>query len=234
MASRQCFVRCTRTASSILGLTNSFRAVSLSATPYARPAVQARAVSSAILPSANYSPLSRALSRHTVPLTQQQTRGMKVYSSIKKRCEHCKVSSPLGFCLRRRGRPHTRTSSQFADPYGVSAGRTTEERQEIERLPVYHLQREPSSQAATGLVDLRLGLKLETAEHSKVSPRTTARSNQGYWFVHTQKETDVIASSKPMTHDHLGDESLKTAIYKFHSAIQNPTDVANHSAFTND
>ncbi|PSR88800.1 ribosomal protein L36-domain-containing protein [Coniella lustricola] len=91
MASQQCIARCTRTASSLLGLSSSLRALSLSATPVARPAIQTRALSSAILPLASYSPLSRALSRHTTPLAQQQTRGMKVYSSIKKRCEHCKV-----------------------------------------------------------------------------------------------------------------------------------------------
>jgi hypothetical protein len=71
---------------------------------------QRRALSATVPSSAQWKPSnhdrqatglsvpSRAVSRTTVPVsvqvTRQQTRGMKVQSSIKKRCEHCKVCAP--------------------------------------------------------------------------------------------------------------------------------------------
>ncbi|KAI0505710.1 hypothetical protein F5B22DRAFT_499799 [Xylaria bambusicola] len=36
--------------------------------------------------------IQSAAAKLSVTLAQQQTRGMKVHSAVKKRCEHCKVS----------------------------------------------------------------------------------------------------------------------------------------------
>lgn len=95
MASRTCITRCMRTTSSSMSsLSSSLRALSL------RPTQQTRAISSTILPA---SPRIRssfaavagrrngAVIEPRVAAVVQQVRGMKVHSSIKKRCEHCKV-----------------------------------------------------------------------------------------------------------------------------------------------
>ena len=62
-----------------------FRTLTLSAR-----ALSPRALFAAT-PSSVLSPFSRALAATTITSTQQQIRGMKVHSSVKKRCEHCKV-----------------------------------------------------------------------------------------------------------------------------------------------
>ncbi|KAI1849157.1 hypothetical protein JX265_012790 [Neoarthrinium moseri] len=85
-------------------LLSSFKALSLSASakPIARTAFRAqqqfvarRSISSAILP-ATARPTTMRVTTMAVKALQpslqtQQTRGMKVHSSIKRRCEHCKV-----------------------------------------------------------------------------------------------------------------------------------------------
>ncbi|OAQ99818.1 hypothetical protein LLEC1_02910 [Akanthomyces lecanii] len=59
--------------------------------------LSARALSPRVLfaatPSSVLSPFSRVLAATTTSTQQQQQqiRGMKVHSSVKKRCEHCKV-----------------------------------------------------------------------------------------------------------------------------------------------
>ncbi len=96
-------------------VTASMRALSLAtSSPSLRPAVrpslptqQARCLSQALLASPagrpSISPLNYANTRTEISaeaglktgaaiLQKQQTRGMKVHSSVKKRCEHCKVS----------------------------------------------------------------------------------------------------------------------------------------------
>ena len=81
-------------------LTSAFRTLCLrtTLTHAARPALQRRSVSQAAL----LAPRAAAVVRPSIvaarpqlqvqQLQQQQTRGMKVHSSVKKRCEHCKVS----------------------------------------------------------------------------------------------------------------------------------------------
>lgn len=86
-------------------LMRSFGALSLSTTTRtllakpAAPAAQAiRTISTTLLsrPRASVAPSSFA--RNAVQAVTQQTRGMKVHSSVKKRCEHCKVGRyPDGF-----------------------------------------------------------------------------------------------------------------------------------------
>ncbi|KAI1252184.1 hypothetical protein MGN70_006757 [Eutypa lata] len=82
-------------------LTSAFRALSLAA-PRAAPATRqilvggarkqpARAISQAALSPRLAARPTTALSALKVAIQQQQTRGMKVHSSVKKRCEHCKV-----------------------------------------------------------------------------------------------------------------------------------------------
>lgn len=99
MANRQSIVWCMRNFTSLSGLSANLRALSLCSialpTTAGSTQTQVRALSSAILPT------SRALTsrRQSIPgsttgafgAVQQQLRGMKVHSSIKKRCEHCKV-----------------------------------------------------------------------------------------------------------------------------------------------
>lgn len=110
MANRQSIAWCMRNFTSLSGLSAKLRALSLSsttrcttATAVARPSIhiQTRALSSGILQPASRCATSGALTTGTlfaqrVPMgptgrVQQQLRGMKVHSSIKKRCEHCKV-----------------------------------------------------------------------------------------------------------------------------------------------
>ncbi|KAL7939626.1 ribosomal protein L36 domain-containing protein [Trichoderma chlorosporum] len=54
-------------------------------------AVKPLAVGSFATASSPVSPWTGWLSRPAIGGTLQQTRGMKVHSSVKKRCEHCKV-----------------------------------------------------------------------------------------------------------------------------------------------
>ncbi|KAI4870163.1 50s ribosomal protein l36 [Hypoxylon rubiginosum] len=79
-------------------LISSLRAMSLRAAPAARQVLRTqqptRNISQTILaPSTTARPAVVAISakRAAQAIAQQQTRGMKVHSSVKKRCEHCKV-----------------------------------------------------------------------------------------------------------------------------------------------
>ncbi|KAK4241178.1 ribosomal protein L36-domain-containing protein [Achaetomium macrosporum] len=77
-------------------LTWSMRALSLSAGPTTLPKVQTRCLSLAILPTprttaALKGAITPSLQAGAAVFQKQQTRGMKVRSAIKKRCEHCKV-----------------------------------------------------------------------------------------------------------------------------------------------
>ncbi|KAI2604316.1 ribosomal protein L36-domain-containing protein [Hypoxylon fragiforme] len=79
-------------------LISSLRALSLRAAPVVRQTLQTqqsiRTISQAALaPSTTARPTATAANptRAAQVFAQQQSRGMKVHSSIKKRCEHCKV-----------------------------------------------------------------------------------------------------------------------------------------------
>ncbi|KAK3305417.1 ribosomal protein L36-domain-containing protein [Chaetomium strumarium] len=77
-------------------LTSSMRALSLSAQPTILPRVQTRYFSQTIIsPTRTTAALKGAISPSVqtgvAVFQKQQTRGMKVRSAIKKRCEHCKV-----------------------------------------------------------------------------------------------------------------------------------------------
>jgi large subunit ribosomal protein L36 len=74
----------------------------------------------------------------------QQTRGMKVHSSVKKRCEHCKVclfpSTSLEVDSARR------LEAEANGPLSWKIlGRPTERWQATQRIPVHHLQVEPEA-----------------------------------------------------------------------------------------
>ncbi|KAI1159974.1 ribosomal protein L36-domain-containing protein [Nemania serpens] len=83
-------------------LISSLRALSLRAKPAARalPAVSRRQPATRRISQSSLTPTrttqrpTMAIARPAVAipaaLLQQQTRGMKVHSSVKKRCEHCK------------------------------------------------------------------------------------------------------------------------------------------------
>ncbi|KUI70176.1 50S ribosomal protein L36 [Cytospora mali] len=107
MASRLSIARCMRNHPSLSGLANSLRTLSLNAA--SRPTTttttaatttaavvrtqtqtQTRALSTAII-SRCVSAWDAFLRPAAVTAVRQQTRGMKVHSSIKKRCEHCKI-----------------------------------------------------------------------------------------------------------------------------------------------
>ncbi|KAG6367858.1 hypothetical protein INS49_002054 [Diaporthe citri] len=104
MASNVSIARCVRDSSSISRLASSLRALYLSssasrptmATPIPiRPHTdvsQARSLCSSMAPKRALSVVTRPVARPlAVAALQQQIRGMKVHSSIKKRCEHCKI-----------------------------------------------------------------------------------------------------------------------------------------------
>ncbi|KAF3762076.1 hypothetical protein M406DRAFT_341383 [Cryphonectria parasitica EP155] len=99
-----------RATTSLSGLSGSLRMLSLSSSSASssqttatvvRPTTQMRSLSSTILRTPSSSPIVRFPARALTPAVQRlagglqamryQVRGMKVYSSIKKRCEHCKV-----------------------------------------------------------------------------------------------------------------------------------------------
>lgn len=103
MASRACITRCmhaartSRSSTTMSSLNTSLRALSLRRAS-ATPSQQTRAISSTILPTGPRIRGSLAVASGSsaapsvVAAVRQQARGMKVLSSIKKRCEHCKVS----------------------------------------------------------------------------------------------------------------------------------------------
>ncbi|KAI1737758.1 hypothetical protein F4680DRAFT_205504 [Xylaria scruposa] len=79
-------------------LISSLRALSLRTKPISRilptscrrqPTV--RSISQSALTQAQRPAITKSTGTMAVALVQQQTRGMKVHSSVKKRCEHCKV-----------------------------------------------------------------------------------------------------------------------------------------------
>ncbi|KAK4186284.1 ribosomal protein L36-domain-containing protein [Podospora australis] len=87
------------TLSTISRLAASMRTLSLRtvARPKTIPTVQTRCLSHSILSSVSRptikqsSALVETAKKSVVVFQKQQTRGMKVHSSVKKRCEHCKV-----------------------------------------------------------------------------------------------------------------------------------------------
>ncbi|KAI0890954.1 ribosomal protein L36-domain-containing protein [Annulohypoxylon nitens] len=81
-------------------LVSSLRALSLRTTPATRQVLRTRTqqpirrISHTILsPSCTTRPSTTTINstKAAQAITHQQTRGMKVHSSVKKRCEHCKV-----------------------------------------------------------------------------------------------------------------------------------------------
>ncbi|KAI0377570.1 50s ribosomal protein l36 [Hypomontagnella monticulosa] len=75
-------------------LVSSLRALSLRTAPAVlRTQQPVRSISQTILaPSTSTRPTAiSATARIAQSIAHQQTRGMKVHSSVKKRCEHCKV-----------------------------------------------------------------------------------------------------------------------------------------------
>ncbi|KAI0804454.1 hypothetical protein GGR55DRAFT_658677 [Xylaria sp. FL0064] len=72
-------------------------------TPCTRQSTVRSISQSALAPTKAQRPaIARPAATISVTLAQQQTRGMKVHSSVKKRCEHCKVSYLLRFKLDRK------------------------------------------------------------------------------------------------------------------------------------
>ncbi|KAL7620608.1 hypothetical protein AAE478_009603 [Parahypoxylon ruwenzoriense] len=82
-------------------LVSSLRALTLRATPAAQQVLRTwqpiRSISQAVLapntsrPTANITAMAMNSAMTPRAIARQQTRGMKVHSSVKKRCEHCKV-----------------------------------------------------------------------------------------------------------------------------------------------
>ncbi|POS72983.1 hypothetical protein DHEL01_v208620 [Diaporthe helianthi] len=103
MASNVSIARCMRASYSISCLARSLRDLYLSSTsrPTTRTTVnfrphayvgQGRGLSSSIASTSALSAVTRPVARPLAATAlQQQIRGMKVHSSIKKRCEHCKI-----------------------------------------------------------------------------------------------------------------------------------------------
>ncbi|KAI1772577.1 hypothetical protein F4818DRAFT_132620 [Hypoxylon cercidicola] len=150
-------------------LLSSLRALSLRAAPAVRQVLRTRQttrnISQTVLaPSTTARPTTTTISttRAAQAITQQQTRGMKVHSSVKKRCEHCKVSHqfhqyPLRPRARDEGFPYERTAfgnmalefrhmitEQSIDLENI-AGCEKKSRQATSWLSLYHLQREPET-----------------------------------------------------------------------------------------
>ncbi|KAI3390235.1 hypothetical protein diail_11387 [Diaporthe ilicicola] len=154
MASNLSIARCMRTSPSISRLANSLRALYLSSSA-SRPTAaaplclrpqtdtrQVRSLSSSIATQHGLSVGARPVARPLAVTTlQQQIRGMKVHSSIKKRCEHCKVRIHAEFlrlvaCL----------CDLLAD--WDPTDRAAEEGQERKRISIRHLQRKSQAQTA--------------------------------------------------------------------------------------
>ena len=96
MASLPILSQTARTAASATkSLTTSMRALSLAARPAALPALQTRCLSQAALATSKTAlsagAVAPAVQSGVAVFQKVQTRGMKVRSAIKKRCEHCKV-----------------------------------------------------------------------------------------------------------------------------------------------
>ncbi len=96
MASLPILSQTVRTAASATkSLATSMRALSLAARPAALPAIQTRCLSQAALATSKTAlsagAVAPAVQSGVAVFQKVQTRGMKVRSAIKKRCEHCKV-----------------------------------------------------------------------------------------------------------------------------------------------
>ncbi|KAI0421839.1 hypothetical protein F5X98DRAFT_370467 [Xylaria grammica] len=87
-----------------VSLISSLRALSLRTKPAFRivptlrrqqPAVRSISQNALAPAQAQRPAIMRPAAAIRATLLQQQTRGMKVHSSVKKRCEHCKVSQVL-------------------------------------------------------------------------------------------------------------------------------------------
>lgn len=158
MASNVSIARCMRASSSISRLASSLRDLYLSST--SRPTIatqvplrlhadvrQGRSLSSSIAPTCALSVVTRPVAGSlVVTALQQQIRGMKVHSSIKKRCEHCKVRLQvvaLYWCM-------IRPDEVMAD--WCYADRTTEEGQERKWVPICHLQRKSQAQTTSRVI----------------------------------------------------------------------------------
>lgn len=90
-------------------LMRSFGALSLSATRVVvtKPAAQAaqlRTISTTLFSRPRTALTASTPAKTAIQAVTQQTRGMKVHSSVKKRCEHCKVGSPRAGLGRDGGR----------------------------------------------------------------------------------------------------------------------------------
>jgi large subunit ribosomal protein L36 len=88
-------------------------------------------------------PVARPLA---VAALQQQIRGMKVHSSIKKRCEHCKVRYYVTAVPAWGRRP----GDMMAD--WCFTDRPTEKGQERKWVPICHLQRESQAQTTSRVI----------------------------------------------------------------------------------
>lgn len=120
-------------ASILRSLTLSTRALSTRAILAAPTASSMFGAGQAIL-----SPFSQVLGVTTL---QQQIRGMKVHSSVKKRCEHCKVRQYCCYDLSQLG------SSVWLTRLDI--GCSTQGGQATQWLFVHYLQGEPTTQATT-------------------------------------------------------------------------------------
>lgn len=97
-------------ASATKSLATSMRALSLAARPAALPAIQTRCLSQAALATSKTAlsagAVAPAVQSGVAVFQKVQTRGMKVRSAIKKRCEHCKVRRTRSGAAWLRGRWH--------------------------------------------------------------------------------------------------------------------------------
>ena len=97
-------------ASATKSLATSMRALSLAARPAALPAIQTRCLSQAALATRKTAlsagAVAPAVQSGVAVFQKVQTRGMKVRSAIKKRCEHCKVRRTRSGAAWLRGRWH--------------------------------------------------------------------------------------------------------------------------------
>ncbi|KAK8016977.1 50S ribosomal protein L36 [Apiospora rasikravindrae] len=85
-----------KTTAAMSLLSSSMRSMTLASRPAAFRAAAAtkqpmRCISHAVMRSVARPTALTTAAKALQPTIQQQTRGMKVHSSVKKRCEHCKV-----------------------------------------------------------------------------------------------------------------------------------------------
>ncbi len=100
MAAGGLLSRASQSGVHVRSLACSLRSLAISPSPIRPPQTQARSISQSALSTSRQLQKTRTFLQ-TIPVTlgslgaahRQQTRGMKVHSSVKKRCEHCKVRS---------------------------------------------------------------------------------------------------------------------------------------------